>query len=181
MGVITITNEYELINDEYYLLKIIGSKHGYFEIMIDKDDYERVSKLRWNVNKYTRTGKIYWYIVNGSKGNLLHRFIMGNPSNKMVVDHKDNNTLDNRKSNLEVVTRKENCRKAELCVANKGSGYSGIIWYDYHNTTPKWKAQITVDYKVIHLGYFTDLDEAIRVRKEAEKKYFGEFTPNIHN
>jgi hypothetical protein len=174
-----VTNEYELINDEYYLLKIIGSKHGYFEVMIDKDDYKRVSKLKWYVNKYTRTGKIYWYMIT-TDGTLLHRFIMGDPINKMVVDHKDNNTLDNRKSNLEIVTRKNNCRKAELCVKNKGSGYPGVYWYTF-TKTPVWIAYITVDYKRIHLGSFSDLDEAIKVRKQAEKKYFGEFTPNIHN
>jgi hypothetical protein len=34
-----------------------------------------------------------------------------------------------------------------------------------------------VDKKVIHLGYFEDLEEAIEVRRDAELKYFGEYAP----
>ena len=39
----------------------------------------------------------------------------------------------------------------------------------------KWKAEICVDYKKIMLGRFDIIDDAIRARKDAEAKYFGEF------
>lgn len=33
-----------------------------------------------------------------------------------------------------------------------------------------------VNYKDIYLGYYKDFDEAVKVRKEAEEKYFGEYS-----
>ena len=39
----------------------------------------------------------------------------------------------------------------------------------------KWQVNINVNKKSIYLGVYSDFDEAVRVRKEAEKKYFGEY------
>ena len=39
----------------------------------------------------------------------------------------------------------------------------------------KWIAQITVNYKNIHLGRYENIEDAIKARKEAEVKYFGEY------
>ena len=38
----------------------------------------------------------------------------------------------------------------------------------------KWETYIDKNYQRIRLGYFANLDEAIRVREEAEDKYFEE-------
>lgn len=48
--------------------------------------------------------------------------------------------------------------------------YLGTCWY---KITGKWKAQISVDGKEIHIGYFTDRDDAVRARIAAEIKYLG--------
>jgi hypothetical protein len=37
-------------------------------------------------------------------------------------------------------------------------------------------AYIHIDYRRVHLGYFDNFEDAIKVRKEAEEKYFGEFS-----
>ena len=39
----------------------------------------------------------------------------------------------------------------------------------------KWHAQIVVNKKNLHLGYFVNFDDAVRARKDAEVKYFGKF------
>ena len=39
----------------------------------------------------------------------------------------------------------------------------------------KWVASIQVNKKRIYLGSFDKFEDAVRVRKEAENKYFGEF------
>ena len=39
----------------------------------------------------------------------------------------------------------------------------------------KFISYITVDTKRLHLGYFENKEDAIKARKEAEQKYFGEF------
>lgn len=46
----------------------------------------------------------------------------------------------------------------------------------FNNRTQKWVANIKVNYKKINLGYFNTLDEAAKVRKEAEEKYFGDYS-----
>jgi len=50
------------------------------------------------------------------------------------------------------------------------SGYPGLKW-----SRGKWQARITFKKKVYYLGAYTDKEEAIRVRKKAEQKIFGEF------
>lgn len=82
----------------------------------------------------------------------------------------------------------DNCRWAtdEEQVNNRGrnsnnkSGKTGVVW---EKKLRKWKAQLSKgskikgDYKNIVLGYFEDFEEAVKVRQEAEMKYFGRIKP----
>ena len=56
--------------------------------------------------------------------------------------------------------------------SNNKSGYPGVNWYKAYG---KWRARIRLYNKEYHLGYFDDIKDAIKARKEAEKKYFGEY------
>ena len=73
--------------------------------------------------------------------------------------------------------RPENCRWVSRSVqahnlrAGKRSQY-GVAGID-QLPGGKYRAAITSNYRRIHLGSFNTLDEAIRARKEAEKKYWG--------
>lgn len=81
--------------------------------------------------------------------------------------------MDNRKVNLRLCSPKENSRNLSLAKNNK-TGVTGVRKTKYG----KWNARITVDRKEIYLGNYDTLEEAAKARKEAEKKYFGEFAPN---
>jgi hypothetical protein len=48
-----------------------------------------------------------------------------------------------------------------------------VVWHKRDNV---WEAYITVNYKRTYLGRFVDFKEAVKARKEAEEKYFGEFS-----
>jgi hypothetical protein len=61
-----------------------------------------------------------------------------------------------------------------MSIHNK-SGVTGVCWVEAVN---KWKAYIMLHRKNINLGFFDDKDEAIKIRREAEDKYFGEFARN---
>lgn len=50
---------------------------------------------------------------------------------------------------------------------------SGVL---FCNTTKKWKAIIKVNYKEIQLGTFTEFEDAVIARKQAEEKYFGKYS-----
>lgn len=52
---------------------------------------------------------------------------------------------------------------------------SGITGVSLHKQTNKWRAYIEYDQKYIHLGLFDTKEEAIKARKLAEIKYFGEY------
>lgn len=86
---------------------------GKFAI-VDDDIYEKYKNKKMHC---TASG----YIVLG-RDKLLHREIM-NPPKGMVIDHKNHNTLDNRRNNLRICTQAENTRN------RKSKGYS---WDDVH-------------------------------------------------
>jgi hypothetical protein len=87
------------------------------------------------------------------------------PTNQ--VDHINHNRLDNRWINLRVASQQENQRNASMRADNK-SGFTGVGW---HKRDKKWGARIRIKGKNKHLGYFTDLDEAINARKRANVKH----------
>ena len=73
---------------------------------------------------------------------------------------------------------KENCRWATNSIQgyNKGldpnntSGKSGVSFY---NSQGKWSAEIHVENQHIRLGMFSNFEDAVKVREEAELKYYG--------
>lgn len=89
------------------------------------------------------------------------------------VDHIDRNRLNNRIENLRSATRADNAKNLGINKANK-SGVTGVYW---NKVLCKWHAQIRVQAKTKHIGFYSDLAEAAAARKEAEMKNFGEFAP----
>jgi hypothetical protein len=53
------------------------------------------------------------------------------------------------------------------------SGSTGVVWVKSRNN---WKAEIKLNGETVYLGSFDKFDDAERARKEAEEKYFGEFS-----
>jgi hypothetical protein len=89
--------------------------------LVDDEDFERVSAIRWHAHKSGRRQKKI-YAEAFRKGTLrMHRFILGLPQfgKEQVVDHLDGNGLNNQKSNLRIVTQKENMQNAPGWVRKK--------------------------------------------------------------
>jgi hypothetical protein len=83
------------------------------------------------------------------------------------IDHINGRRDDNRISNLRAVPEAENRRNMARSKRNK-SGTTGVYWIARH---AKWMARVTYDRRIIHLGLFEVLDEAVAARKAAEKQY----------
>jgi hypothetical protein len=80
-----------------------------------------------------------------------------------IVLHINHSRDDNRFVNLRHATRVENSRNKSIYSKNT-SGFNGVCWYERGS---KWIANIRINGKLKHLGYFTDIDEAIIARKKA--------------
>ena len=88
------------------------------------------------------------------------------------IDHINHNRTDNRLINLRAVTHQENAHNKSLLPKNT-SGFNGVSWAKDRN---KWRTQIEVFGKVIRLGSFEHIEDAIECRKKANVKYG--FHPN---
>lgn len=107
-------------------------------------------------------------LVNvGGKLVYAHRIIYAINHGEMPgeVDHINGNREDNRIENLREVSRPENSHKKP---ETNTSGLSGVFWYA---PTQKWVARIHVDHQLIHLGYFTDYEDAVEARRLAKIKH----------
>lgn len=93
------------------------------------------------------------------------------PSSNYVVDHINGDPLDNRRSNLRLVTHQQNIRNRGGPQANSSTGLLGVS-----RKRSKWRAYINVDGKQINLGVFDTPEAASEARKEAEITYFGELS-----
>ena len=140
------------------------------ETLIDTEDLSLVNQYphKWYSfwNEITESYYVSGFINNNGKNSTtrLHRWIM-NPGEGLFVDHINHDTLDNRKSNLQVVTNAVNQQNRKVKRSdNASSKYRGVSW---NKRERKWKAYLKIDGKNIHLGYFTDEEQAGQAAFEA--------------
>lgn len=141
-------------------------------VLIDEEDYAKISKYEWQVANY---GRGYLYAVSTFPDRSfvqMHRFILNlNRDDKIEVDHKDHNTLNNQKSNLRLATKSQQHMNQKIRSDNQ-VGYKGVSWRSPPN---KYIVRITVDGKRIEVGRFDDKIEAAKAYDEAAIRYYGEF------
>jgi hypothetical protein len=115
------------------------NQHGYCCIAICKKLY-RASRLAW----------LYTYGIMPT-----------------IIDHIDQDKLNDRIDNLRVVTTSENGRNSGKRKNNK-SGCNGVWWSENES---KWKVSIFTNKKSVHLGYYGDFTEAVLTRWIADNIY----------
>ena len=130
----------------------------------------RVKSLRFSkerILKQSPTGpkRLQYYAVNlceygEHKMYIIHRLVavyfVPNPGKKLMVNHIDNDQKNNRYTNLEWCTPRENMTHG-YTFKKTSSKYTGVYWYKYSN---KWKASIHINGKAKHIGTFTSEIEA---------------------
>ena len=149
-------------------LIIESKKHGTHTVLIDEEDWEKISEYRWFVWSGRTNNTLYARVSN--ENTYMHRIILNAPKGTMV-DHINGNGLDNRKENLRLCTTRENNANQKKN-RNNSSGYKGVA---KASNCSKWRAYIRVDYKQIHLGNHNTPEEAARAYDAAAKKHFGEY------
>lgn len=147
-----------------------------YNVIIDDEDYDKVSKYSWMPKTNALFGnpnQVYFTYHAGLKGRvLLHRYIMGKSINDGgCVDHINGNTLDCRKANLRIVTKSQNnCNRRRN--TRSTTGYKGV---DFNKVKGKYRARIGIHGKSISLGYYKTPEEAYAAYCEGSKKYHGEY------
>lgn len=162
-------NTYDL-SGEYGIGYTLKGEEFYFDL----EDYDKIKDYCWRIEP---KGYVVCDSCEGTHSTLyFQRAIFSNlPDHTLIqIDHiKGKNTRnDNRKSNLRVCTASQNCMNKGLRTDNT-SGVTGVYWYKPQN---KWVVKICVNQKDIHIGYFDNFEDAVKARKEAEEKYFGEYS-----
>lgn len=169
-GIRTKYNKYDLSGE--YGIGYLDDKNKFY---FDLNDYDLIKNYHWVLHRgYVTCHK--WSVETKSGHHIkMHRLIMGVADNidyrNVQVDHINRNKVDNRKSNLRICNNQQNsCNK--LPYREDGSKV-GV-----RKQKDKWIADITVNGVYIKLGEYDNYNDAVDVRIEAEKKYWGEYRYN---
>lgn len=148
-------NEYHIQGDTTVIDLYDKNCNKIAEVIIDTEDLPKIKNIKW---KLSNSG----YAMNTPKykGHNLHmtHIILGTDN---FVDHINHNKLDNRKSNLRIVTKSQN---------QMNVNYLGV--YQCGN---KWVAKIKLNQKQLNLGHYSTKIEALFARWYAEQILFKEY------
>lgn len=121
-------------------------KDGYVQINVDQ--------------RIWRAQRLAWLFMTGEL-----------PPKGYEIDHINGQRSDNRWANLRQVSRRQNNYNLGTSKRNV-SGTKGVSWRARNN---KWLARLKVDGRVIHLGEFDLLSDAVAARKAGERVHHREF------
>lgn len=158
-------NQYKLLDDYGVGFASNTNEEFYFDL----EDYNKIQGYCWSISS---NGYVIAYDVENTCISM-HCLIC----NSTNIDHKNGNKRDNRKQNLRQPNGEysfntyNNMNRA--LNKNNTSGTSGVY---YDKNAKKWISRIGLNHKRINLGAFTTKEEAVRARKEAEEKYYKEYS-----
>jgi len=164
------SKEKELALDHSYLLSILeyDPETGLFTRKVPTCNTVYAGDCAGTINhkyliisinhKSYRAHRLAWFYINGEW-----------PID--FIDHINGNRLDNRISNLRVVSKSQNAQNS-LIRKDNSSGVKGVSWC---KMMKKWFAYININKKRTKVGYFDNLSEAAKAVSEARESIHKEF------
>src|ERR1700676_2806367 len=122
--------------------------------IVDTADFDWLSQWNWCAHWNPDTRSFYANRNNGETSVWMAREILDCVSIE-EADHRNHDTLDNRRENLRKATRSQNQSNARTRSTSK-SGYRGVSW---NKNMRKWESRITVNRKTSYLGSFTSAQD----------------------
>lgn len=148
-------NDIDIFNDHAEIVLYDKNCCECARAIIDLDDVEKCRNIKWHIKSSRNTN----YAI--SHGVFLHRFVLDYDGDQ-DVDHINHNGLDNRKSNLRIVSHAKN-------ITNQNRESLGVKLVPSGN----YQAQIMKDGKTIYLGTFSEFEQARDARVKAEETLFA--------
>lgn len=142
---------------------IIATIPGKTSFLIDEQEKEVVSKYFWSKMKCG-------YIYSPTLKTYLHRLLTDCPDN-LYVDHANGNKLDNRRSNLRIVTNSLNQVNRPKQRNSSKRTYSSV----YKGVSRTREGKFVARVKRKHLGTFSTEVAAANAYNYEAIKQFGEY------
>jgi len=142
------------IRGEVTLIYIKRKGRGLLVALIDTEDFDKASQIThsWYACKCNKSGRYYIYGKVGSEAIALHRYLLDTPK-KLVVDHINHNSLDNRRGNIRVLTHAENHQNRMGAAKNSKTGIRGVRLY-----RSSWVAEVNVHGKDFRKSFTSKRD-----------------------
>lgn len=130
----------------------------------------------WHLNNRGKAIQTRSYLLPRRNGELQHislcRVVANNFDTTFDVDHINLDSFDNRLENLRVCSLEENAQNRLKRKTPTASRFVGAWWSKQHN---KWRAGISIEGKLKHIGLFLTELEAALARDAYARKHYGEF------
>jgi hypothetical protein len=144
---------------------------------VDNNDYLWLNSFNWHAVRNKRTFYVCRVVrKEGSVGPkykyrkiFMHNMIMGGFGN----DHKDNDGLNNQRSNLRKANNSQNTQNRRGKI-NGTSKYHGVHLMKKHKIKI-WASSIRMNKKLYHLGYYENEIIAAKAYDKKAIELFGEF------
>ena len=160
-----ITQDNIFINcGSYYEVKI-AYKDMFYTALISPEDYPKVSSRHWRTSH--KKNKVYAVSGSRAKNNVvyMHNFILDYTYVEgYEVDHYNGNSLDNRRENLEIVSRQENIDNTRVRCDNE----IGIRGISYDERKNNYKCDFVNHGVRVYFKHFDTLAEAAYCRMTVE-------------
>jgi hypothetical protein len=150
-------------------IKLISLTQGQNAI-VDATDYEWLSQWNWCAWFNPCTESFYAKRRDGDRTLYMHNAI-SNPPSGLETDHRNGETLNNRRKNLRNCTHLQNQQNKKIA-RNNVSGFRGVSW---DRKSHKWKAAIKSKGRDFYLGRFDSSRDAAKAYDLAALRYHGDF------
>lgn len=160
----------EVLADSKTAKVCLGDGH---HAIVSVEDIPLISGYRWKT--LNTKGRKYAFCSVGVDGTqqtrLMHRVILGVTDQSVLVDHRDNDGLNNTRSNIRLASHADN-QANRVGKKNTRSRYKGVMRYEDRGV---WRARIIRNGKLHFIGSFTDEADAARAYDDAARELHGEF------
>lgn len=169
-------NQYEVVADPSGAYVMVELTRNQWTICDLDDWFSVLCQHKWYA-AWDRTTKTYYAKAQIKRDGItslcvnMNRVVLGATSKYQITDHRDHDTLNNRRVNLRIASRAHSaCNRRRF--SNSTTSYIGV---SFDKAGKNFIAYIDMNKKRTNLGRFSDPVVAAKARDEAAIRMHGEF------